>query len=249
LKYLLTPLLFACACAYGQSATTYMPEGTTDVDVGVAAALVPRAEGRGAERFVVVPIISAQWSNGVFAAPGEVGMHLSRHPRWDFGPLLSYGTRPQRADDKNSGGGWGAEAGGFLTYQVAHGLALSSRLLYGGGADRHGVRLTASANAGFELSSHQDVGFGLGFTAVNASYMDSYFGVARSRSQPGLPEYRAGAGMKNLFARARWNVELSSRYAVSTGVTVSRLAGAAADSPLVASPHNASLYTALSYHF
>lgn len=246
MKYLLTPLLLACASAFGQSATTQMPEGTADVDVGAAVALVPRAEGRGATRLVVVPIVSAQWSNGVFAAPGEIGMRLSRNPRWNFGPLLSFGDKPKRADDHGGGRGWGAEAGGFLAYNVAHNLTLASQLLYGGGADNRGVRLTASVNAGIDLSSHQTVGVGLGFTVVNGSYMDSYFGLP---SAPGQAPYHPGGGLKNLFATARWNVELNTRYSVSTGVTLSRLASRAADSPLVESPHNASWFSALTYHF
>jgi outer membrane scaffolding protein for murein synthesis (MipA/OmpV family) len=249
LKYLLTPLLFACASAFGQSATTFMPEGTADVDVGAVAALVPRAEGQATMRLLVVPTISAQWSNGVFASPGEVGMRLARNPRWNFGPLLGYGAKQRRADNTGSGGGWGVEAGGFLAYNVAHNLQLASRLMCGGGADRRGISLTAGANYGIRLSSHDTLGIGLGFTAVNASYMDSYFGVAPTPEPPNAPVYRPGAGLKNVFATAQWNSELSTRYSLTTSVYVSRLTAGAADSPLVDSPHNVSLSTALHYHF
>jgi outer membrane scaffolding protein for murein synthesis (MipA/OmpV family) len=248
LKFLLIPLLCACTSAYGQSATTQMPDGTTDIDLSQIAAIVPRAEGQPASRFIVLPTVSAQWSNGIYAAPGEVGMRLSRNPRWNVGPLLTYGTKPERADGRGSHNRWGVETGGFVSYRLAHNLQLSSQLLYGGGNDNRGVRVTAHASYGIELSAHQSFGFRAGFTAANASYMDSYFGVPPAR--PGLPpRYQAGGGLKNVFATASWNVELSTKYSVTTGLSVSRLAKSASDSPLVASPNNGSLFTQLTYHF
>lgn len=249
LKYLSIPLLCACTSVYAQSATTQMPEGTTDVDLSVIAAVVPRAEGRSDSRFVLLPTLSAQWSNGIYAAPGEVGMRLSRNPRWSFGPLLTYDIKPQRADSRDAHNALGVEAGGFVSYRLAHNLGLSSRLLYGGGNDNRGVRFTASASYGIDLSAHQSLWFNLGVTAANASYMDSYFGVAAVPGNPHRVGYRPGGGLKNLFAGAHWNVDLSTRYSVTTGLTASRLASPAADSPLVTSPHNVSLFTQLTYHF
>lgn len=249
MKYLSILLLGACTSVYGQSVTTQMPEGTTDVDVSMIAALVPRAEGRGANRFVLLPTVSAQWSNGIFAAPGEVGMRMSSNPRWNVGPLLTYGAKPERADSHGTRNDWGLEAGGFLSYRLAHDIMLSSHLLYGGGNDGRGMRLTASANYGIDLSAHQSLGFNVGFTAVNASYMDSFFGVSPAQGSSYRSAYHPGGGLKNLFAGAHWNVELSTKYSVTTGLSESRLVKGAADSPLVISPHNVSLFTQLTYHF
>jgi len=248
-KYLSILLLGACTSVYGQPVTTQMPEGTTDVDVSMVAAVVPRAEGRSASRFVLLPTISAQWSNGVFVAPGEVGMRMSSNPRWNFGPLVTYGVKPQRADSHGMRNDWGLEAGGFVSYRLAHNLMLSSRALYGGGNDDHGMRLTASANYGIDLSAHQLLGFDVGFTAANARYMDSYFGVAPIPGSPYRFTYHPSGGLKNLFAGVRWNVELSTKYSVTTGLQESYLVKAAANSPLVVSPHSVSLFTQLTYHF
>lgn len=249
MKYLSIPLLCACTLAHGQSATTQMPEGTTDVDLGVVAAIVPRAEGRRATRFIMLPTLSAQWSNGIYAAPGEVGMRLSRTPRWNFGPLLTYGVKPERADSRDSHDEWGVEAGGFLSYRLAHNLMLSSQLLYGGGNDDHGVRFTARAGYGIALTSHQSLGISAGFTAANASYMESYFGLPPVPGRPHRPVYQPGGGLKNVFASVHWSVELSTKYSVTTGLSASRLAKDASDSPLVTSPNNGSVFTQLSYHF
>jgi outer membrane protein len=249
LKLLSIPLLCACTSVYAQSATTQMPEGTTDVDVGVVAAIVPRVEGRVATRFILLPTVTAQWSNGIFAAPGEVGMRLSRNPRWNFGPLLTYGDKPQRADRRSDGGALGVEAGGFLSYNLAYNINLSSQLMYGGGSNDRGVRFTASANTWMRLTPHQTFGFRMGVTAANASYLDSFFGVTPQPDRPRLTAYDPGAGLKNVFANVNWSVDLGPKYALNAWLVESRLAKEAAASPLVSQKNNYSVYTRLAYHW
>jgi outer membrane protein len=243
-------LLGACLPAAAQSPTTQMPEGTTDVDLSLVAALVPVSEGRGGMKAVILPSISAQWSNGIFAAPGEVGMQLSEDPMLKFGPLLSYGTRSRRADDKQDKLRFGVEAGAFANYQLAHNIGIQSNLLYGGGDERNGLRLNLSGNYGLRLSTHQSLSAGLGLNLVNRGYMQSSFGISPEQAaRSHRPVYQAKAGLKNIYLALRWNVELSAKYALNSGVTVSRLTGSAADSPLTESPHNAFVYSALTYHW
>lgn len=246
----LTLLAAACLPAAAQSPTTHMPEGSTDVDLSLIAALVPVSEGRGGMKMVVLPSISAQWSNGIFAQPGEVGMQMSEDPMLRFGPVLTYGTRSRRADDGDDKLRLGVEAGAFAHYQLAHNIGFRSSLLYGGGDDRKGVRLNLGASYGLHLGSHQSLDTSLGMNVVNRAYMQSTFGMspqqaARSRR----PAYQASAGVKNLYLSLRWNVELSTKYSLGSGVTVSRLMGSAADSPLTDSPHNATVFTALTYRW
>jgi outer membrane scaffolding protein for murein synthesis (MipA/OmpV family) len=176
-------------------------------------------------------------------------MRLSRNPRWNFGPLLIYGVKPKRADSQGSHDQWGVQAGGYLSYRLAHNLQLSSQLLYGGGNDDRGVRFTARAGYGITLTSHQSLGISAGFTAANASYMDSYFGVPSVQGGHHRPGYQPGGGLKNVFASVHWSVELSTKYSVTTGLSASRLAKAASDSPLVVSPNNGSVFTQLTYHW
>ena len=52
-----------------------------------------------------------------------------------------------------------------------------------------------------------------------------------------------------MFAGVYWNVELSTKYSLTTGLSATRLAKRASDSPLVASPNNSSLFTQLTYHY
>lgn len=239
-----------CLPAAAQSPTTQMPEGSTDVDLSLIAAIVPVSEGRGGMKAVVMPSISAQWSNGIFAAPGQVGMQLSQDPMLRFGALLTYGTRSRRADDKEDKLRFGIETGAFAHFQLAHNIGFHSNLLYGGGDDRKGVRMNLGGNYGLRLSSHQSLNAGLGMNLVNHGYMQSYFGISPAQAaRSGRRAYRAGAGVKDIYLSLRWNVDLSTKYALSSGVSVSRLMGSAADSPLTESPHNAALFTVLTYHW
>ncbi|NHZ66473.1 MipA/OmpV family protein [Massilia genomosp. 1] len=236
--------------AAAQSPTTQMPEGTTDIDLSLIAALVPVSEGRSGMKAIVLPSISAQWSNGIFAEPGELGMQLSEDPMLKFGPVLSYGTRSRRADDREDKLRLGIEVGAFAHYQWAHNIGLHSSVMYGGGDDRSGVRLNLGAGYGMRLSTHQSLSANLGMNLVNKGFMQSSFGIsAEQAARSRRPVYQARAGIKNIDLTLRWNVDLSTKYALSTGVNVSRLMGSAADSPLTDSPHNVAAFTALTYHW
>ncbi|MDQ1816145.1 MipA/OmpV family protein [Massilia sp. CCM 9210] len=245
-----TTLAACCMPAAAQSPTTQMPEGTTDVDISLIAALVPVSEGRSAMKMIVLPTMSAQWSNGIFAEPGEVGMQLSEDPMFKYGPLLTYGSRSRRADDREDKFSLGIEAGAFANYQLAHNIAFHSSVMYGGGEDRRGVRLHLGGNYGMRLTAHQSLSAGAGMNVVNRGYMQSYFGISPEQAaRSGRPAYRAGAGVKDIYLSLRWNVDLSTKYALTSGVSLARLMGSAADSPLTDSPHNAALFTMLTYHW
>jgi|GEM_PF-1475782 len=243
-------LTFVCQHAAAQSPTTQMPEGTTDVDLSLIAALVPVSEGQSGMRAIVLPSISAQWSNGIFAEPGEVGMQLSEDPMLKFGPLLTYGARNRRADERDHKASLGIEAGAFASYRLAHNIGFSAQLLYGGSDDHRGVRVNLGANTGLRIGSHQNLSASVGMSVVDRSYMQSYFGVTPAQAARGRrPVYQAEAGIKNFYLTLGWQVELSTKYSLNTGVNLSRLVGSAADSPLVKSPNNGALFSVLTYHW
>ena len=243
--------LLACALpAFAQSRTTQMPEGTKDIDFSLIAALVPVKEGKDGVRAIVLPSASIQWSNGVFLAPGEIGMQLSEDPSLRFGPLLAYGSKSRRADDPDSKVRFGVEGGGFVRYRLLHNLALHSTLMYGAGDNNRGMRMNLGASFSQPLTSHQSMSVSVGATLADRNYMDSYFGVNSVQAQNGhRPEYKAGAGLKSSYASLNWDVELSTKYALSTGISASRLGDKAVNSPLVERRTSTALWTSLTYHY
>lgn len=236
--------------ALAQSDTTFMPEGSKDIYLSATAALVQRAEGSSRMRLVVLPSASVQWSNGVFLAPGSLGMQLSGDGNLQYGPLLSYGVKNQRSDDAAQNTRLDLQAGAFVNYQLLYNLGLHSRLLYGGSDDNRGVLLNAGATFSTPISQHQSMSLSLGANVADQAYMQSYFGVTAQQARLGhRPLYQAGGGLKNVYLSGGWNVELTHKYSVSSGVYLNWLGETAAASPLTDTRRGYSFYTTLSYHY
>lgn len=239
----LTVALLAGACAIAQAQTdNYMPEGSKDIYVGVSMASVPRAQGDGRHRTVILPFLSVQASNGVFVAPGAIGLKMSGQPDIEYGPILTY-SHLQRADSRDDRLRLKVEAGGFVDYALTHGVRLSSTALYGGGDAHRGLRMSAAATATTPLAPHHALSFKTGVSWANHDYLQSYYGVSAS------PGYRAAAGLHDVSISGNWAWEMSTKFSLSTGLGVSRLLGSAADSPIVRQRTNPSAFTALSYHY
>lgn len=249
---LLCPILLAAVCTstLAQSDTTFMPEGTRDIYVSVVAARVPRAEGSRQMRTVVLPTATVQWSNGVFLEPGMLGMQLSEDGMLRYGPLLAYGVKSERRDNPEQRTRFNLEPGAFISHQLLHNLNLYGRVLYGGGDDHRGVLADMGATFSTPLAPHHTASLSLGANFADHAYMQSYFGLtAQQARRDRLPEYRAGAGLRSIYLSGSWNVELSNKYSLDTGVSVNRLGQSAAASPLTEQRHGYTLYSALSYRF
>ncbi|MFZ6654997.1 MipA/OmpV family protein [Undibacterium sp. TJN19] len=226
-----------------------MPEDTQDIDFGVAAVVAPSAEGSSGRRFFVLPFASVQWSNGVFLAPGEIGIRLPAPVNSQYGLMLAYGVKPDRIDNTNDAK-INAEPGGFYNYQFAQQLGIKSRLAFGGGDQHRGARMELGAWASTALTSHQSASAEVGLQLADHAYMQSYFGV--SAAQAGHGPYRlydAASGVKNTYLNLNWRTELSLKYELSLRLGLNRLYGSAASSPLVSQRNTVSVMSAISYHY
>lgn len=83
-----------------------MPDGSGDTYLGLGVVSAPRYAGADERRARLLPVLQAQWSNGVFVSGMTAGLHLSTRPLVEFGPLLA--LHPGRDD-----GGDGASAIGI----------------------------------------------------------------------------------------------------------------------------------------
>ncbi|MDQ2820645.1 MAG: MipA/OmpV family protein [Pseudomonadota bacterium] len=83
-----------------------MPDGSGDTYVGLGLVSAPRYAGADERRARLLPVLQAQWSNGVFVSGMTAGLHLSTRPLFEYGPLLA--LHPGRDD-----GGDGASAIGI----------------------------------------------------------------------------------------------------------------------------------------
>lgn len=248
------PLLLALALAAvrpasAQSTSMMMPEGSKDLYVGVVLVDVPSNEGSAARRLVAVPTASGLWSNGIFARLGAVGWDVTDDPTMDYGPIVTYGIRARRSDDTTHHGSLALQGGGFWSFMFTREIQFGSRLLYGGADDGGGLQLRLGADVSYRLGPHDSLTLSPGVTLADASFMRSTYGIdATQASRDGLPAYDARAGVRDLHLDVDWNSELSTKFTLDTGVSLSRLMGSAAHSPLIARRNDAEFFVALTYH-
>ena len=242
--------LAAALPARAQSTSMMMPEGSKDLYLGAVLADVSASEGSHARQLVAVPTASGLWSNGVFARIGAVGWDVTDDPTMDYGPLLTYGIRSKRSDDAGHESRWDFQGGAFWSFMFAREIQFGSQLLYGGGADNRGLQLKLGADVSYRLGSHDSLTLSPGLTLADASFMRSTYGISATQASiDGLPAYGAKAGLRDLHLDIDWNCELSTKFTLDTGVSLTRLMGSAARSPLIAQRNDAELFTALTYHF
>jgi outer membrane scaffolding protein for murein synthesis (MipA/OmpV family) len=250
LKTLVAATLLLAATGAHADNNMGMPEGSQDLSFALTAFDAPRSEGGKRRQIGLLPSFTGRWSNGIFAALGEVGMNLSEDPVLDWGPLLSYDLRQRRTDDPSDKGGLDIEGGGFVHYLWAHNINFNSALLYGGGADRTGIKLVANAELSMRLGPHAGLTVSPGLEFVNASYMKSSFGVTPAQAAiDGLSPYATHAGMKNVFVGVGVDWQLGNKWTLNTGVNTSRLVGSAGHSPLTEQRTTVTEYLQLSYHY
>ena len=249
LRATLALALLAATAARAQSTMMMMPEGSKDLYVGAVLADVASSEGGSARRVVAVPTASGLWSNGVFARLGAVGWDATDDPTMDYGPLLTYGIRSKRSDDAGHESRWDFQGGAFWSFMFAREIQFGSQLLYGGGADNQGLQLKLGADVSYRLGSHDSLTLSPGLTLADSSFMRSTYGISAAQAQiDGLPTYDAKAGLRDLHLDIDWNSELSTKFTLDTGLSLSRLMGSAAHSPLIAQRDEATLFLALTYH-
>lgn len=143
-------------------------------------------------------------------------------------------------------------AGGFFNYYLSPKLRLTNTLTYGSGKDRNGARLhTALQYMMEDVVPHHTVVLSAGVSVVNRAHNETWFGVTEDEAERGAAKgaYRPGAGLQDVRVGVRWNWALSPNWMLTSGATVSRLAGDAKDSPLVERATNYSVSTALAYRF
>jgi outer membrane protein len=248
-KYCILPLLLACTGALAQSPVTGMPEGTKEVEVGVIAGATNRSEGGKETQSFVVPYFSILWSNGVFVEGLDLGMHLSRHPNFRYGPTLFFELGSERADTGEKGKAH-VVPGAFFSYRPLYNVSLDASVRYGVALDGGGVLVRAGAYYGQSIGPHSSIGIGTGLQWGSHAYLQSYYGITPEQSEAGLgPVYRASSGIRNVYAYTRWRWQVSKKYTLNTGFEFRQLRGSAAASPVTESRNTRTVSTSLMYIF
>lgn len=246
-------LLLACVAAPALAQTTHMmmPEGSSDVYLGLALVSSPRRLGSSENGLGVVPVISAQWANGAFIHMNTIGMHLSDRSNMRYGPLIS----PTRSrvtkytpDGPETKTRFTPEVGGFLDYSIAHGIGLKSRLMYGGSSDHRGLRMELSAHLWKPVAPHHAIGIETGLTLTNRSSLQADFGITRQQAGTGRA-HEVSSGLRDASVSLNWRWDINHKTTLHSWIEGQRFLGSAGASPRLEQRTGTRVVTMVIYHY
>lgn len=245
-------MLASCSQVMAQSTHMNMPEGSKEVHVALLAVNAPSSVGSARRDTYIVPLFDVQWSNGVFVRMNQLGVHLSDQPNLKYGLTMVPGfSRPtslpdQRERPKRK---FTPQVGGFLNYSLAHGIGLTSGLLYGGGSDRRGLHMHMGAQFSMPVAEHHSVGVTTALVLADRSALQANFAVSPQQAHGALAAHEVSGGLHSTAITGRWRWALNHKYTLATWVEFERLHGSAAASPRVQQAHGVTAGTMLSYGF
>jgi outer membrane protein len=229
----------ALAADYGASPRLAAPSGWT-VTVGVEGRYLPSFDG--SNHYVVSPYpilnIRRSGSEARFKAPRDgFGIALLESGGFRAGPVGQIRRGRDDADDPALAGlgdvDWAFEAGAFVEYWFSPLLRTRAELRHGFGG-HHGVIADITADVIYPLAPQWTLSGGPRLTLASAAANDPYFSINPVQSvRSGLPVYTAGGGIRSYGAGVQLRYQWTPQWAAHTYVEYERLAGDAANSPLV----------------
>ena len=232
--------------------------GAANQDGGsVALAVIAAPEYAGSDklRTQVLPGFDYQWANGWFVGlTNGLGYDFSKRPDMQYGLRLTF-NRGRDQDLSSALRGMGdvdfkPEVGAFYNYFASPQVFLTSSLRYGAGNGGRGLVLDLGAGWSTQLAAQWRMVLGGAVTAVNADYMQSFFGVTPKQSAAsGYTVYTPSAGVRDLRANFSLNYFINREMTLTGALSVSALQGDAKSSPLTRQATSTSGVLALSYSF
>ena len=209
----------------------------TVVRVGLVAIGGARYQGSNAGRVLVVPGVTVQTANGIFADPiNGLGFALNATDNLQYGLRATVETGRSTEDalpgfDKIK---TRLNPGAFANYKLDDRLTLKSALRLGVGDGGKGSVLNLGAAYRIYQAGPVIVTLNGSVKYANSSYQQSYFGVSAAQSATsGLKAFQPAAGFNTAQLGVAAGFPLSRQVYAFSGVSVQRLLGDAANSPIV----------------
>lgn len=267
-------LAVLCGAACAQTpATNPMPDGSRDLYIGLGVISAPDYLGARTSRTAALPLLQAQWSNGVFVSGLSAGWHLSTRENLEIGPLLALDQGRDRDGPQHAAGISDIElvriertesdptgmrdvrarlqGGLFINRHVAPTLRLTSSVLYGAGNERDGVIVSLGLqHVAAGLAPHHRLSLSAGVNLVNRRHNAAFFGVSEDEAiASGHLPYAPRGGLRDVYVGAGWNWALSPGWMLVSAARLTHLRGDARHSPLALRSTNLAASTGLAYRF
>ena len=235
-------------------------EGSWDITLGGGAMLRPTFEGSDRTRIRPVPLISVKWRDTISLGEGGLSAYW-HHQNFRIGGGLTYSSG---RDERGSGGSFvngDDRLAGLGNIDQALGLRVfaSQKLAFVNfdiaatkfmGANNKGVEMNFGASTPFPLGGKFIVVPHVRATWANDSYMQTYFGVTPLQASRSIfPAFSAGAGIKDVEGGVNLVYRMNRHWFVLGDVSVERLMGDAARSPISISDTSVGATTLIGYRF
>ena len=221
----------------GEAQNHEKENGDWSVKLGFGAGVAPTYEGADDYELVPLPVVDIRWRDRLFIGTGGAGVNIIRSKHVRFGARLTYnGGRDQDDDDALRGLGdvdGTVEAGVFGALTYAN-LTLSGDLRQDTADGHEGLVGRAALTYRNSLSENLTGTIGPSITWADGDYMQSFFGVDAGQSaRSGLSRFDASSGIKNYALNATLTYAMTDSWSVTGIARYARLAGDAADSPII----------------
>ncbi len=233
-----------------QSAIDLMPEGVTNVRIGLGPGVYSDYEGSSRYKVRPVPVISLRYRNLIEVDNNEIkltalskvfqgGANMGGGNSLRFGPLVSVNFGRDESDSVDLRGmgdvSTSIELGGFVSYTLNNKtrFRVRARQDVAGGHNGFTVQLDASQtfirDGRFALSGFVSSMFG------SVNYMKSFFGVSPAQALlSGMPAFRPKSSFKDVTVGTNGSYAFNAQWSLVANASYERLLGDAAKSPLVA---------------
>jgi len=203
----------------------------------------PKYPGSDGTASNAMPLISATYGHYIIGAiPGAgiagLGAYLHQDLDWRLVVALGSGfTKPRKESDDSRLRGMGdieATTRGslFASYSLEW-FTLSGDVSTDIGGKRQGTLASFDLAARYHLIEGLTLSAGTGFTWASSAYNQTFFGIDSTQSSSSSrPAYSANGGVSSLRLSVGADYRLTPQWSLGTRLTVARLRGSAADSPI-----------------
>lgn len=195
--------------------------------------------GSNERKTIVLPVLSYQWGNGLFAGTGNgIGYKFPSSPDMQYGVRVTLDLgRNDSASPVLRGMGdidMRPEVGAFFNYFITSDWFLTTSFRYGAGNDRDGAQTDIGLGWSSQLAPQWRGALGVAATYVNRGYMQAFYGVSSAQSaSSGYAPYAPGAGWRDVRANAALTYSFNADWSMTGAVTVRSLQGDVKRSPIV----------------